>query len=96
MNMKDPKITTARKMLCQYLGEVAKEKGMSTYKIAELTGFNQPNVHRMLTGKYSPSIDNFMILANAIGCYFFIIDKEENSELADMMKKRWKRNSQVN
>jgi DNA-binding phage protein len=94
--MKDPKITAARQMLCRYLGEVAKEKGMSTYKIAEITGFNQPNVHRMLTGKYSPSIDNFMILADAIGCYFFIIDKEEDNELAEMMRKRWQRNSQVN
>lgn len=94
--MKSDKIIAARKMLCQYLGEVAKEKGISTYEIAVKTGFLQPNVSRMLSGRYSPSIDNFMILADAIGCYFFIIDKEEDTELAEMMKKRWQRKSQEN
>jgi DNA-binding phage protein len=89
--MKSEKIIEARKMLCRYLAELARERGISTYKIAEITGFNQPNVHRMLSGKYPPSLDNFLILADAIGSYIFIIDKDHpDSDLVTMMKQRWK------
>lgn len=88
--MKEQRIIEARLMLCRYLGNVAREKGISTYKIAEITGFRQQNVHRMLSGKYPPTLDNFIILADAIGCYFFIIDKDDqDSDLVEMMKKRW-------
>lgn len=84
------KYQQARIMLCQYLYDVAKEKGISHDKIAEITGFTRTNVSRMLSGKYSPSIDNFLKLADAIGVYFFIIDKDdEDAELVEMMKNRW-------
>lgn len=94
--MNDPKIITARKMLCEYLRNQAKEKGLSTYEIARKTGFKQQNVHRMLSGEHTPTLDNFMTLAMAIDCYFFIIDKDEDSDLAKMMKDRWQRKSQEN
>jgi len=81
----------ARKMLCHYLGDVARQKGLSTYKIAEITGFKQQNVHRMLSGKYAPTLDNFIKLADAIDVYFFIIDKNSDDDLAELMKNRWRR-----
>jgi len=66
------KYKEARKMLCRYLYELAKEKGISQDKIAEKTGFNRNNVSRMLSGRYSPSLDNFIRLAEAVDTYFFI------------------------
>ena len=57
--------------------------------IAQKTGFTQPNVNRMLSGRYSPSLDNFMKLADAIDAYFFIIDKNADSDLVSLMRKRW-------
>jgi|APFre7841882654_1041346.scaffolds.fasta_scaffold609987_1 transcriptional regulator with XRE-family HTH domain len=89
--MKDPKIIEARKMLCRYLGDLAKENGITTYEIARLTGFEQPNVHRMLSGKYSPTLDGFIKLCDAMKCYIFIIDKDAEGDLVNMMKKRWRR-----
>jgi len=56
--MNDVKIIEARKMLCSYLAQVAKEKGITTYDIANLTGFQRTNVSRMINGRYSPSLDN--------------------------------------
>lgn len=44
----------------------------------------------MLSGKYPPSLDNFIKLAEAIGVYFFIIDKNTpDDELVNIMKNRW-------
>jgi transcriptional regulator with XRE-family HTH domain len=87
--MKNPKIETARKMICQYMSELAKEKGLSTYKIAELTGFKQQNVSRMLQGRYSPTLDNLIRLAESLDCYIFVIDKNKEDDLVDLMKNRW-------
>jgi len=89
--MNEQKIIEARLMLCHYLASVAKDKGISTYRLAEMTGFKQPNVHRMLAGRYSPSLDNLIKLANALGVYLFIIDKDADSDLVTIMKERWSR-----
>lgn len=89
--MNEEKIVEARIMLCNYLASLAKEKGLSTYKLAEMTGFKQPNVHRMLAGKYSPSLDNFIKLCDAIGVYIFILEKESQDDLAQIMRDRWRR-----
>jgi len=90
-NMKDPVIIEARRMLCQYLKDQAAEKGISTYKLAEMTGFDQPNIHRILSGKYPPTLDTFMVLARALDCYIFIIDKNADDDTAEQMRMRWRR-----
>lgn len=91
--MKDPVIIEARRMLCQYLKDQAVEKGISTYKLAELTGFDQPNIHRILSGKYPPTLDTFMVIARALECYIFIIDKNADDNMAGIMRMRWRRAS---
>lgn len=89
--MTDKKITEARIMLCHYLASLAKARNMTTTELAEKTGFKQPNVSRMLSGKYPPTLDNFIRLADALDAYIFVIDKDADSDLVKMMKKRWKR-----
>lgn len=86
----EDKYTEARKMLCSYLRELALAKNITHYEIADKTGFSANNISRMLQGHYSPSLDNFMKLAEAVGVYFFVADKDdENSELTETMKNRW-------
>lgn len=87
--MKQEKAVQARLMLCDYLKELAKEKGITHKQIAEKTGFMENNVSRMLAGKYAPTLDNFIILCDAINTYFFIIDKNANEEAANLMRNRW-------
>lgn len=84
-------------MLCSYLQEVATKHNVTHDMIAERTGFQRSNVSRMLSGKYSPSLDNFIKLCDAIGVYLFIIDKDSTgSDLAETMRTRWKREGESN
>jgi len=85
----EQKFKEARKMLLQYLKRVAYEKKISPTEIAAKTGFTENNVIRMLAGRYSPTLENFIKLANSVGVYFFIIDKDEDSDLVTLMKNRW-------
>ncbi len=63
------------RMLLSTLKERAKEKGITEQQIADKTGFIQSNVNRMFAGKYSPLLDNFLELADAVG---FHIELKEN------------------
>jgi transcriptional regulator with XRE-family HTH domain len=87
--MKKQKIIQARIMMCNYLRDIAKEKGITHEQIAIATGFQSNNISRMLSGKYAPSLDNFIILCDAINTYFFIIDKDADNDLVEIMRNRW-------
>lgn len=89
--MKDPVIIEARKMLVQYLRDQAIEKGISMYRLAEITGMDRANIHRIFSGKYPPTLDTFMLLARSLDCYVFIIDKNADDNLVTMMHDRWRR-----
>jgi len=65
--MNDEKYIEARKSTMRFIAEEAKSKGISLEFIANKSGFDRPNVSRMLSGKYSPSLDNFFKLASAVG-----------------------------
>jgi len=65
------------RMLLNKLKELAYEKGITEQQIADKTGFIQSNVNRMFAGKYSPLLDNFLQLADAIGYH---IDLKENQD----------------
>jgi len=63
----EEKYKTARQEMCRHLADAAKKKGITQKVIAERTGFKQNNVSRMFHGKYSPSLDNFLRLCEAVG-----------------------------
>lgn len=89
MGLNEEKYKAARKMLCEYIGKLAKEKGITQQQIADKTGFTRNNVSRMLSGRYSPSLDNFIRLAEAVDTFFFVIDKESKDDLTEAMRNRW-------
>jgi transcriptional regulator with XRE-family HTH domain len=45
---------------------LAKKKGLTDQDIADRTGFNRPNVSRMLHGHCIPRYDNYLKLVDAI------------------------------
>jgi DNA-binding phage protein len=65
--MEENKHKRAGELLMRFLNDEAKSKGLSTYEIAERTGFDQSHVCRMLNAKYLPNLENFIKLADAIG-----------------------------
>jgi transcriptional regulator with XRE-family HTH domain len=79
------KIKEARKMLLKHI----KKQGFNQQEIADKTGFTQGNVSRMLNSEYSPTLDNFISLCEATNCYVFIIDKDSDDDLCELMRNRW-------
>jgi len=65
--MKNEKFTEAGRMLLRFLHQEAKNKGITQEQIAERSGFIKSNVNRMLNYRYSPTLENFLILAESIG-----------------------------
>jgi|GEM_PF-1916930 len=56
-----------RKKICAWLKEQAELRDLTYGDIAAKTGFIESNISRMLAGKYPPTLDNLLILADAIG-----------------------------
>lgn len=94
--MKDEKYTEAGRMLLGFIKSEAKAKGITEQSIADKTGFIQQNVNRMLSGKYMPSLDNFINLAEAVNVYFFLESKDSKTPSAEAMRTRHKRESDSN
>jgi len=65
--MNENKYKQARLTLCLFLKTEAETKGITQQQIADKCGWHQQTVQRMLSGKFSPSLDNFIKLADAIG-----------------------------
>ena len=70
--MEDEKYNAAALRLLTTLHERAREKGITEQQIADKTGFIQSNVNRMFAGKYSPLLENFILLADAVGYHIEI------------------------
>ena len=64
-----------RRRIMRKLSDIAIEKGITHEMIAEKTGFMRNNISRMLAGKYPPSLDNFLMLCDAIDINLSELDK---------------------
>lgn len=58
------------------LAEIANEKQVSIESISEQTGLNQNTIIRLFNGKYSPSLEIFLMICDSIGAS--IIQNKEN------------------
>ena len=65
----------ARTRLVERLRERAAECKLTHGQIAELTGFQRQNVTRVLGGKYPPTIDTFLKIADAVGLKVSLLEK---------------------
>jgi transcriptional regulator with XRE-family HTH domain len=78
--MSNDKYIQARLTLCLFLKSEAETKGITQQQIADKCGWHQQTVQRMLSGKFAPSLDNFIKLADAIGVNFFMESKDSPTE----------------
>jgi transcriptional regulator with XRE-family HTH domain len=72
------KYTEAGRLLLGFLKQIAREKGLTDEQISERSGFIRPNVNRMFSGRYMPSLDNFIRLGEAIGVRVELHGPEED------------------
>lgn len=61
------KMIAALKQASDEINEVTGKKNLTHQEIADKTGFAQPNISRLLSGKYDISIENYLKLADVLG-----------------------------
>lgn len=62
----------ARKMLIEFVKQSAIERGITQAEIAALTGLKQSNIARVLSSRYSPTLDTFLKIAGALDLHIDI------------------------
>jgi len=67
-----------RNELCSLIKKVATSKGITQDLIAERSGIARNNINKMLSGKHSMLLDNFIKIIESIDCS--IVLKDNNSE----------------
>jgi predicted transcriptional regulator len=65
--MTDIKIEAARRRLLDAIREHMDANNITQEDAAKKTGFIQSNIIRMLAGKFPPTLDNLLILCEAVG-----------------------------
>lgn len=63
-----------RERIGKRIAELRNEQGISTYKLAKLTGLNQPNITRIEKGRYSTGLDILSKIAKALGKKIDFVD----------------------
>lgn len=66
--------------LMQYLNKLRIDKGITQEELANITGFERSNINRMMFAKYSPTLDNFITIADALGYQVSILEKSAKPE----------------
>lgn len=59
-------MSNIKKLLGKRIKEVRKAKGLTQERLAELVGIGTPNISYIETGKFSPSIETFEKIAEAL------------------------------
>ena len=76
-------IQNKRIALLRYLAELFQSEGISYTQIEKHTGFIPSNISRMLNGKYSPGLDQLLIVAEAGGYEVAFVKKMVNGKVPD-------------
>ena len=58
---------TPKQIIARQLREVRKAEGMTQQHLAELVGTKKSNISRFESGKYNPSVEFLMKLADGLG-----------------------------
>ena len=64
-----------REKIGNRIREIMLKKGISSYQLAELTGYRQPNINAVINGRYSTGIDILGKIADALNCDVDFIEK---------------------
>jgi transcriptional regulator with XRE-family HTH domain len=75
------------KPLVLLLQEIATQKGLTHQQIADNSGLQRSHVSRFFNLKFSPNIETFLKVANAIEVNFFFEDRESKTDLNLAMEK---------
>lgn len=68
-----------REYIGKRVAEIRQAKGLSIRQLAELSGVNFANIHKIENGKYNVSVDILGKICEALECRIEIVGKEEQS-----------------
>ena len=60
--------------------ELRHKRGVSSYRLAEMTGLQRQNISRIESGKYSTGVDILSKIAAALGCNLDFVENEDNQK----------------
>ena len=61
------KVSSAREDVVRQLKEVRKAEGMTQQHLAEIVGTKKSNISRLESGRYNPSLDFLIKVADGLG-----------------------------
>lgn len=68
----------ARDMVAHFLSTQRKKLGLSRAQLAERTELAETTIKLIETNKLTPSGSNLLKLCDAMGCYFYLAERESN------------------
>lgn len=82
------------KIFIRTLKELAQQRGLTNYAIAQLTGVTEPTISRYFNFKSVPPLDNFLAIAKAVGVVFYFEAKDDTIDLETAFKNASKQASE--
>lgn len=89
-------LNEARELISRRFADRRKELGLTQEQVAELSGLGIATIKRFESAKFWIGLKQLLILSHVYNCYFFIENKEGDTPLAELMRERWKRDSDNN
>lgn len=70
------------KAFVMLIDQVAKQKKLTSYDLAERTGMRDNSIRRIFQLKYCPSLQTFLSLCKAVEVNIFVEDRESKTDLS--------------
>lgn len=78
----------ARQQVGLYIADIMRQRGINKMQLAEKAGVKRDAIYSILKGDKAYTIDTFLMVVQALDCYFFLADKEgEHLNFEHMEKK---------
>lgn len=89
--MNEKALLEARSLISDFLKARREELGITQVELAEKTGMGVATIQRFESGRFWLNMKQYLLLCHHLQCYPFLEAVESKSELATMMRNRWKR-----
>lgn len=87
--MDEKVLKEAGKLIASFLKNRREELNLTQEDLAILCGVKRLTIIRIEGGKFLPNMELFLKMTHHLECYFFLEEKDSNSENATMMRERW-------
>lgn len=87
--MNQDQILAYRKLVGQWITQLREDKQMPKNELSKLSGIDRKYINDIESGKYAFSIDVIAKLSIALDFYIFLIPKDSDNPLAEIMRNKW-------